>query len=146
MNNEIIIHTDGGARGNPGPAAIGVYIEQNGEVIGSFGKTIGETTNNVAEYTAVIEALQYVKGLKMKDQGLKINFFLDSLLVVNQLNGLFKIKDNKLRELSLKIRTLEQDLSAGRQGSGIVITYQAVRREFNKEADALVNKALDDNE
>lgn len=126
-----IIHTDGGARGNPGPAAIGVVIEHNGKTVTSFGKTIGETTNNVAEYTAVIEALKFLKSYHGK-----IDFFLDSTLVVNQLNGLFKVKGPHLRELLLRVRTLEADVEG-------VITYTAVRRESNRRADLLVNDALD---
>jgi len=134
MENILVIHTDGGARGNPGPAAIGVVIEQNGKIIHEFGKTIGDTTNNVAEYTAIIEALQYCKTIN--NQQLTIHFLLDSKLVVEQLNGNFKIKDTKLRELSLKIRLLEVE-------SGGVITYAHTPRENNKQADLQVNLALD---
>ena len=134
MTNELTIHTDGGARGNPGPAAIGVVIEKEGSILHEFGEAIGRATNNVAEYTAVIRALEWCKSHNQK-QGTK-NFFLDSLLVVQQLNGIYKIKDAKLRELSLKIRMLEQEV-------GGVITYQAIRREQNKEADLMVNQALD---
>ena len=134
MTKSVIIHTDGGARGNPGPAAIGVVIEEEGKVIHEFGETIGETTNNVAEYKAVIEALKACK--KNNWGGESIHFFLDSLLVVNQMKGLFKIKDAKLQELSLEARTLEKEV-------GGIITYQAIPREQNKEADFLVNKALD---
>lgn len=141
---KLIIHTDGGARGNPGPAAVGVVIEQcqmpndKCKIIKQFGKTIGETTNNVAEYIAVIEALTYLKTshvspLTSHDT---IRFFLDSTLVVNQLNGLFKVKEGHLRELVLRVRALEQKV-------GGTITYQAVRREQNTRADALVNEALD---
>jgi len=129
------IHTDGGARGNPGPAAIGVVVEKNNNLIYQLGKTIGDTTNNVAEYTAVVEALLYIKHVKIEKQT-KINFILDSMLVVNQLNGLFKIKEPKLRELVMKIRVLESE-------TGGIITYRAVSRELNKLADLLVNKALD---
>jgi len=155
MENRLIIHTDGGARGNPGPAAIGVVIEQEGKIIHEFGKKIGETTNNVAEYTAVIEALRFLKKTgdnepaptqiysNRGEQGTKINFFLDSKLVVEQLNGNYKIKDSKLRELSLQVRMIEQDLSADRQKLGSVITYAYVPREQNKRADLMVNQALD---
>ena len=104
---QLIIHTDGGARGNPGPAAVGVVIETaDGKTLAEFGKKIGETTNNVAEYTAVIEALKKIKnlGLKMNNEELVINFFLDSTLVVNQLMGLFKVKDSHLRELLSEAR------------------------------------------
>jgi len=135
MEDVLTIHTDGGARGNPGPAAIGVVIETEGKILHQFGKTIGDTTNNVAEYIAVIEALQYI--LTMNFEPRTMTFLLDSKLVVEQLNGRFKIKDMKLRELSLKIKILEQEV-------GGVITYTAVPREKNTQADLLVNKALDE--
>lgn len=139
-----VIHTDGGARGNPGPAAVGVFIEKcncktdrcsegKREVVSTIGKRIGETTNNVAEYTAVIEALMYVKSV---GGGERIQFFLDSNLVVQQLMGVFKIKDAKLRDLMLEVKSLEQEV-------GGVVTYSYVPREQNKDADLLVNQALD---
>ena len=137
MEDVLTIHTDGGARGNPGPAAIGVVIEKNGKLLHQFGKRIGDTTNNVAEYTAVIEALTYLKELRGKNYELRIHFLLDSKLVVEQLNGNFKIKNAKLRELSLKIRMLEQEV-------GRVITYSSIPRERNKLADFQVNRALDE--
>lgn len=128
-----IIHTDGGARGNPGPGAIGVVIEsESGKKIYEFGKRIGETTNNVAEYMAVVEALRYIKSIHAQT----IDIFLDSRLVVSQLNGEFKVKDAKLRELLLTVRSLEQEV-------GRVIRYQLIAREKNRRADYLVNRALD---
>lgn len=135
MNDTYIIHTDGGARGNPGPAGIGVVIEKENKTIAEFGKAIGETTNNVAEYTAVIEALMYIKHT-IHESNKTLSFVLDSQLVVNQLNGLFKIKDNKLRTLAFEIRQLEQEV-------GGQITYSSVPREQNKRADFFVNSALD---
>lgn len=133
------IHTDGGARGNPGPAAVGVVIESENKTIVAFGKRIGETTNNVAEYTAVREALHFVKNnLPRSEITLRetiIQFFLDSNLVVQQLNGKFKVKDPTLRELLMQTRILEQEI-------GAVVTYAYVPREQNKRADFLVNKAL----
>lgn len=150
MENVLAIHTDGGARGNPGPAAVGVVIERGGVLIHKFGKTIGKSTNNVAEYMGVIEAMQYIKRLHTTNdtapaggQDLRIQFYLDSKLVVEQLNGRFKVKDAKLRDLLFRIRVLEQDLSAGRRGSGSIITYTAISREQNRHADLLVNQALD---
>ena len=137
MEDVLTIHTDGGARGNPGPAAIGVVIETEGKILHQFGKTIGDTTNNVAEYTAVIEALTYLKELRGKRYELRIHFLLDSKLVVEQLNGNYKIKDSKLRELSFKVRTLEQEVRGG-------ITYSVIPREKNIQADLLVNQALDE--
>jgi ribonuclease HI len=142
-----IVHTDGGARGNPGPAATGVFIEEDGGVehgerktVAGFGTYIGETTNNVAEYTAVIEALTYLKEHANKigyASDSKVMFYLDSTLVVNQLIGLFKIKEGHLRELVFKVHALENEL-------GGEIRYSIVRREFNKQADFFVNKALDE--
>jgi len=134
VNNAFIIHTDGGARGNPGPAGIGVVIEKNGKLFAEFGKKIGETTNNVAEYTAVINALQYIQ--KSGDTVGEITFVLDSLLVVNQLMGIFKIKDAKLRVLAAEVKSLEKNL-------GGKVIYKAVRRELNTRADFFVNQALD---
>lgn len=148
-----MIHTDGGARGNPGPAAVGVVIEicqlnqlpnptNKKPVIIEFGKRIGETTNNVAEYTAVREALKEVKSQKIKGKSedqktkIEIHFCLDSMLVVNQLNGIFKVKDAKLRELLVQVKILESEI-------GGTITYQYVPREQNRRADYFVNHALD---
>lgn len=145
---QLTIHTDGGARGNPGPAAVGVVIEgvikdANDEknVVIEFGKKIGETTNNVAEYTAVIEALGAVKTL-MSDEGgvterdTTINFLLDSTLVVNQINGTFKVKEPRLRQLLLEVHSLEVEV-------GGLITYSYVPRAQNARADYFVNQALD---
>lgn len=134
---KLIVHTDGGARGNPGPAAIGVVIEKITDgvpsVIEEFGKRIGETTNNVAEYTAVVEALQKIK----KGNISHIQFYLDSTLVVNQLNGLFKVKDPTLRLFVARVRILEQEV-------GGIISYTSIPREQNRRADYFVNRALDE--
>jgi ribonuclease HI len=129
------IHTDGGARGNPGPAAVGVVIHKNGILLHKFGRTIGKTTNNVAEYRGVIEALKYMRSVIKRD-GFELLFVLDSMLIVNQLNGIFKIKEPRLRELSLEVKLLEQEV-------GGVIRYTTVPREQNRDADFLVNQALD---
>ena len=94
----LLIFTDGGARGNPGPAAIGFIIKDNyGEVLVELGKFIGRATNNVAEYQAVIEALTWLKNNYQRKElsNDQIDFFLDSNLVVNQLNGFYKIKTKK---------------------------------------------------
>ncbi len=131
---KLIIHTDGGARGNPGPAGIGVVISDGRNEIAAFGKKIGETTNNIAEYTAVIEALNWLKNNNLEQT--EVSFFLDSTLVVNQINGLFKVKQGHLQELLMKVRVLEQEV-------GGTITYAAVRRELNTRADQMVNEALD---
>ena len=125
-----VIHTDGGARGNPGPAGIGVVIRMNGEKK-YFKKYIGETTNNQAEYQAVIFALE-----KAKDIGIEsIDFVLDSELVVEQLNRKFKVKDKDLGVLFVKIWNRMQEFKK--------ITFRHVMRSDNKEADHLVNEAID---
>lgn len=132
---EVNIYTDGGARGNPGPAAVGIHIEdKEGNHIVSIGKKIGHATNNVAEYSAVVEALDLVLELSQKVS--KINFFLDSNLVVSQLNGVFKLKSPSLRNLLIKVRQKETE-------TGSQISYTYIPRENNKIADGLVNRALD---
>lgn len=132
----VVVHTDGGARGNPGPAAIGAVIAVDGKKIAEFGKRIGETTNNVAEYTAAVEALSWLKNKHVTSHMSRIAFFLDSKLVVEQLNGRFKVKEPTLRGLLMKIRILESEI----QGK---ISYQLIPREQNTRADFLVNRALD---
>lgn len=139
MIKKFIVYTDGGARGNPGPAAIGVYIiDSEGKEILRMSKQIGEATNNVAEYTAVIEALKWVKEnilSSMKTTELNFQFYLDSSLVVNQMNGIFKVKQKHLRELLLQVKMLEQEV-------GGKILYNFVPREKNKIADFLVNNSF----
>lgn len=132
------IYTDGGARGNPGPAALGVYIENDkGEVLAGIGKQIGHSTNNIAEYSAILEGLDWVIERRDKMPSLsRINFYMDSNLAASQLNGLFKIKNAKLRELLFKAK--EKETQIGRP-----IYYFHVPREQNKKADKLVNMALD---
>lgn len=133
---KLLVHTDGGARGNPGKAAVGVVVHNShGEKLFEFGEQIGEATNNVAEYRAVEEALKKIR--ESTQEVSHIDFYLDSTLVVNQLNGLFKVKDARLRELLSQIRVLEQEV-------GGVIRYNAVPREQNRRADFLVNQALDE--
>ncbi len=135
--NKLFIYTDGGARGNPGPAAIGVVIKnEKGEVISKISQTIGHNTNNYAEYSAVITALNWLKDSNMKTDTDRISFFLDSTLVVNQLNGLFKVKENSLRVLVFKVRELENAVGGN-------VSYAYIPREKNQEADLLVNEALD---
>ncbi len=131
---KIEIFTDGGARGNPGSAAIGVVADFKDARKITISKTIGEATNNVAEYTAVIEAIRLVKS---RDITLDIDFFLDSELVVKQLNGEYKVKDENLKKLYYEVR--EFVISYPK-----TITFTHIRREINKEADELVNKALDE--
>jgi ribonuclease HI len=132
---KFLIHTDGGARGNPGPAAIGVVIEDaDGRVVFAEGKYIGETTNNQAEYQAVVFALEKAAELG----GDELDFHLDSELVVRQLNGEYKVKNQDLAVQFLKIHNL--------RGKFKKTTFRHVYREDNKLADELLNKALDSRE
>ena len=133
---QLSVFCDGGARGNPGPAAIGFVVKgDSGKILKKCGKFIGRATNNVAEYQAVIEALTWLKS-EIQNSKFKIQFFLDSRLVVNQLNGLFKIKNNKLRQLIVKVRQLEQEVGGN-------VSYHLIERSKNQEADQLVNETLD---
>ncbi|PIS23017.1 ribonuclease H [candidate division WWE3 bacterium CG08_land_8_20_14_0_20_40_13] len=129
------LYTDGGSRGNPGPSAIGFVIYKLDKFnkldqLDQSGLCIGNTTNNVAEYKALIYALARCQELGAK----QVNCFLDSLLVVNQLNGKFKIKDAKLIPLAQKIKTLEKNFEG--------VSYTYIPREKNRLADSLVNEAL----
>lgn len=140
MDKRLIIFTDGGARGNPGPAASGVVIDGlAGKERLICGKYLGETTNNVAEYTAVLLALETaLKETGSQAQDYQINFFTDSLLVAKQLSGVYKIKNENLRKIIVEIKKLEQSFA--------LVTYQHVPRERNREADREVNRILDQNE
>jgi ribonuclease HI len=135
---KITIFTDGGSRGNPGPAAVGVQIlDETGKVLKEVSETIGNATNNYAEYFAVVRALQTCKehfGKKTKE--LHFELKLDSELVKKQLNGEYQIKDVGLIGHFIEIHNL-------RVSSFPNLTLIHVRRELNKEADRLVNKALD---
>jgi ribonuclease HI len=131
--NKLIINTDGGARGNPGPAGIGVVIrdEKSRNLISRHCAYVGEATNNVAEYKALILALK--EALKLGAKVLLIN--MDSELVVRQMKGQYKIKEPALKALAMEVFRLTNKFSR--------ITFQHVRREKNKEADKLVNQAID---
>lgn len=137
--SSVLVFTDGGARGNPGPGALGVYIEQDGKILSKIGKYLGKTTNNVAEYSAIIEGLTWL--IKNKENLLidKVELYTDSLLAYSQITGLFKVKNSKIREFIFRIRQLEQELKTP-------IFYHHIRREKNKIADFLVNNTLDSNE
>lgn len=128
----ITVYCDGGARGNPGPAAYGFVVKKNGQIIKSGSGYLGKNTNNFAEYMALIEALNWLSR-EYKKNDLKI--FLDSKLVVSQLSGLYKVKSSTIRELVFQVRQLEPIF--GR------ISYHHIGREQNKEADKLVNLELD---
>jgi len=135
--SKISIFTDGGARGNPGPAALGVFIEdENHKELARIGKTLGETTNNVAEYSAIVEGFHWALANKEKFGLERINFYMDSQLACSQLTGLFKVKNPKIREFVFEIRKIEAELK-------IPIYYTHIPREENTKADFMVNQALD---
>jgi ribonuclease HI len=126
------LSTDGGARGNPGPAAYGYVLEtEDGTVLAAEGEKIGVATNNVAEYSALIAGLEKALELGLDD----VEVISDSELLVKQMTGEYRVKNEALRELSSRASRLEH-----RVGS---VTYRAVRREHNELADRLVNEALD---
>lgn len=141
METNLSIFTDGGARGNPGRAAIGGVIKtETAHILAQFSQLIGISTNNEAEYLALLSALDLIsKNLdKFKiNQGSSLKFFSDSSLLVNQVNGIFKVKNSRMREFILKVRSYESQIPGK-------IIYNLIPREKNLEADALVNKALDD--
>ena len=126
------LSTDGGARGNPGPAAFGYVLEaEDGTVLAAHGERIGVATNNVAEYTALVEGLRKAAELQVGE----VEVISDSELMVKQMRGEYKVKNEALQELSLEASHLARKV--GR------VRYTAVRREHNELADRLVNEALD---
>lgn len=130
---KLLLYTDGGSRNNPGPAATGFVLkDENGQVLKKGGRFLGLATNNEAEYQALIEGLKVAKEFSPQH----LDCFLDSSLVVNQLNGKFKIKEARLRELIFEVKKLEPGFES--------IRYQYIPREKNKEADAIVNEILDE--
>ncbi|OGD63162.1 hypothetical protein A2215_01740 [Candidatus Berkelbacteria bacterium RIFOXYA2_FULL_43_10] len=139
--SSIYINTDGGARGNPGPAGIGiVFFDENEKEIHKCCEYIGEATNNQAEYRAIIKALQILKRSKWftenNNPDSEIICRLDSQLVVEQINGNFKIKNEGIKGLIDQIRALLSDLKAN-------ISFIHIPREKNKLADKMVNNAID---
>jgi len=135
---KVTICTDGGSRGNPGPSAIGVvFYNEKGEAFKKYSEYIGETTNNDAEYQAVIFAIKKFKLLfgKKIAEGAEVQIKSDSELLVRQLNGQYKIENQKIGELFLEIWNLKIDFKK--------IKFSLISRKKNKEADRLVNECLD---
>ncbi len=136
--NKFVIHTDGGSRGNPGPAAVGVVIDaEDGSLKKEFGEYIGHATNNEAEYRAVIVALKKLKALigSGRAAASEILLMADSELLVRQLNGDYKVSDKKIQGWFMEIWNLRLDFAA----------FSAVHifREKNTDADRMVNVTLD---
>jgi ribonuclease HI len=132
VSKRLHIFVDGACRGNPGPASVGVFVQtETGESVKEYHRTLGVTTNNVAEYAAMEDALKLAEELGGTD--LKIH--ADSQLVVRQLNGEYKIKNPALQEFAIRIGKLRQRFAS--------VEIVHVRRELNKRADRLANTALD---
>lgn len=131
---KLILYTDGGSRGNPGPAGAGVVVyNARGQLIKKYAKFIGPATNNQAEYKAVILGLERAKNLG----GTNIDCYLDSQLLVEQLNRRYKIKDPALGSLFIKVWNLSQNFKT--------VNFYYIAREKNKQADKLANKAIKEN-
>ena len=129
--DELVIYTDGGSRGNPGPSASGVVIlTTNEQVIEEFGRFLGVTTNNQAEYLAVKFALEAAARYQPKT----IRFYMDSELVCRQLNGIYRVKNPELKPIYAEIKKLAQNYN---------VTFEHVYREHNRLADHQVNLAID---
>lgn len=137
MSQVIKMYTDGGSRGNPGPAGIGIWIETLNK---KYGEYIGEGTNNVAEYQALIQGLKKLKQLlgKEKTKQYEVECYLDSELVVKQLNHEYKLKEEYIQKNFIEIWNLMLDFQK--------VTFHHIMREKNKIADSLVNQALDEKE
>ncbi len=136
---QYVVHTDGGARGNPGPAGAGVVIaDQAGNILHEIARPLGTLTNNQAEYWAVIYALEHLVELRTQGQDpIAVNIHLDSQLVAEQLAGNYKIKNEGLKPLYDQARVLIETL-------GLPVTFRYIPRRENKHADALANRAMDE--
>ena len=136
MQGKITIYSDGGSRGNPGPAACAFVVIKDKNILHKEAYFLGKTTNNVAEYKGVLFALGWLKENKNLIEEKTVQFFLDSELVVKQLTGVYKVKNNILKNLFILIKQNEKSLN--RQ-----IFYKHIYREKNKLADSLLNNKLD---
>lgn len=133
---DLIVNTDGASRGNPGPASYGFVLKsKGGPILHEEGEQIGVTTNNVAEYTAVIKAFEYIIRKFFRKAPHQIEVVSDSRLVVEQLSGRFKIKSSNLMPLFDRIKTMEFELGT--------VFYRSVPREENFLADRLANRAFE---
>ena len=133
MSKQILIYTDGGARGNPGPAGAGAVVYSGEEVLAEVSEYLGEQTNNYAEYEAIILALQKCIDLGLNKNEVELR--ADSKLAVEQLSGNWKVKNENVRKQFVKVQALLKEFAN--------IKFVHVPREQNKVADALANKAMD---
>ena len=135
--NKFIIYTDGASKRNPGPAAVGVVIcDKNGKVLKEYSKEIGEATNNEAEYQAVILALKKIKLLygKKRAKESEVEIRSDSQLLVSQLNGKYKILDEKIQKLFIEVWNLQTEFKK--------VVFKLIPRGENRLADRAANRAL----
>lgn len=137
-NEDITVHTDGGSRGNPGPAASAFVVHLKDALIKEESKYLGIKTNNHAEYTAVLMGAQWLfdNQDKIDFENKTVKFVLDSELVVRQINGIYKVKDENLKIIFDQIKNTLKLIP-------VKVIFTNVPREENKEADSLVNKELD---
>ena len=132
MSKQVVMYTDGGARGNPGPAGAGaVVLSSEGDVLLELKRFLGTETNNVAEYTAIVMGLQGAQELGATE----VSVSMDSELAVRQLNGVYRVRNATLMKYYLEIQDLVRTFDR--------VTFTHVRREKNKHADRLVNEAID---
>ena len=132
VREDAVLYFDGGSRGNPGPAGYGVRIEQaDGTLLSEFSESIGIATNNVAEYRGLLAALEWAKSQGHR----QLHVRSDSLLVVQQMLGRFKVKHPGLQPLHLQARRLAQEIGQ--------VTFEHVGRALNAHADRLANQAMD---
>jgi ribonuclease HI len=129
---ELMIFTDGASRNNPGEAGAGIFIVRDGAPVEKIARYLGVTTNNIAEYTAAIIGLEHAVKIGAKN----VKLHADSELMVKQLNGQYKVKNEGLKPLFLKAKELIAKIGS--------VTVKYIPREMNKEADALANKAIDE--
>ena len=131
----LVIYTDGGARGNPGPAGIGIVIEDGGQIVGEIKQYLGDKlTNNWAEYQALIVGLTELESRGFAKRALEVR--MDSELIVKQMRGEYKVKHPDLKPLHMQVRGLLAHFPD--------TTFTHIRREKNKIADRLVNEAIDE--
>ena len=131
-NSKVVLHTDGCCRGNPGPAGIGVVIKDpHKKILKELSEYIGEATNNIAEYSALIRGLEAAGDLGAED----VKVFMDSELVVKQLSGEYRVKDYKMKELFRQALEVLKDFKS--------FEIKHIDRSKNKEADSLANRAID---
>ncbi len=129
---KLTIYTDGASRNNPGEAGAGVYILRDGKLVETIARYLGKTTNNIAEYSAAIIGLDHA----VKLGAVSVKLLADSELLVKQINGQYKVKNEGLKPLYAKIKDLIAKIGS--------VEVQYIPREQNKEADALANKAIDE--